>query len=250
MYTVLVIDDEPLIADSLAKLLADSPRINNRCCVYKAYNTYEASFIIQNENIDLIISDVKMSGMDGITFRNSLIEQYPDIRFLFISGYPDFDNIYNAMKYPGTRFLLKSEDDDVILKNVTELIDTLPPQNACVTTDEHFARKVYDFVEQHLEYEGCLSAVADYMRMNPSYLSRLYKKVTGENFSKMVCRLKIEKAKQLLSDTRERISDIGNAVGFVTPSSFAYFFKKNVGVTPKQYRNQSIMTKQGGMNQS
>lgn len=239
MYTVLVIDDEPIIADSIAKLLADSPEIAGKCNIFKAYNTYEAAFIIQNEEVDLVVSDVKMSGMDGITFRNSLAAQNMDIRFLFISGYADFDNMYNAMKYPGTRFLLKSEDDDVIIKNVVELIDSLPPQNTCTTTDAHFARKVYDFVECHLEYEGCLSAVADYMNMNSSYLSRLYKRVTGENFSKMVCRLKIEKAKQMLSDTQEKISDIGNAVGFGTASSFAYFFKKNVGVTPKQYRIQS-----------
>ncbi|MBQ2922882.1 MAG: helix-turn-helix domain-containing protein [Tyzzerella sp.] len=239
MYTILVIDDEPIIADSIAKLLSDSPGIGSRCNVFKAYNTYEASFIIQNENVDIIVSDIKMSGMDGIAFRNSLVKQNLHIQFLFISGYTDFDDIYNAIKYPGTRFLLKSEDDDVIIKNVIELIDALPPQNACITIDDHFAKKVYDFVEDHLEYEGCLSAVADHMNMNPSYLSRLYKKITGENFSKMVCRLKIEKSKQMLSDTNERISDIGNAVGFVTPSSFAYFFKKNVGITPKQYRQQA-----------
>lgn len=240
MYTILVIDDEPIIANSIAKLLSDTTSIAEQCNICKAYNALEAGFIVQNEDIDLIISDVKMTGMDGIAFRDSLIKQGLDIKFLFISGYSDFDNIYNAMKYPGTRFLLKSEDDNVIIRNVLELIDSLPPPNACIPSDEHFARKIYDFVECHLGYEGCLSAVADYMHMNPSYISRLYKRVTGENFSKMVCRLKIEKAKQLLSDTDEKISDIGNAVGFGTSSSFAYFFKKNVGITPKEYRNHRI----------
>ncbi len=239
MYTILVIDDEPLIADSIARLLSGDARIAASCTVCKAYNAHEARFFIENEEVDIVVSDVKMPGMDGISFREEVSKTNPEIRFLFISGYADFDNVYKVMKVPGARFLLKTESDAVILQHVAEMVESLPPQeNTQVGNYESFVRQVNQFVAENLEYEGCLSATASFMNVNPAYLSRLYKQLTGINFSKMVCQEKIKKAKTLLLETNTHIAQIGKAVGFGTASSFTFFFKKHVGVTPTQYRSQ------------
>lgn len=239
MYTILVIDDEPLIADSIMRLLNGDSRIHANCTVCKAYNAHEARFLIENEEVDIVVSDVRMPSMDGISFRDEISRSNPEILFLFISGYADFDNIYRVMKVPNTRFLLKTESDDVILKNVAEMVASLPPQeDPPVENHEKFVRQVDQFVSEHLEYESNLAAVSAYMNMNPAYLSRRYKQITGIKFSHMVARKKIDKAKILLVETNTHIKQISKDLGFGSVSSFTFFFKKQMGLTPSQYRNR------------
>lgn len=258
MFSLLIVDDEPFITDSLCSMLHKDEDIRSCCEIYRAYNAYEAQFLVENENIDLIMSDVNMPGLDGIGLRNQLLAQGRSCAFIFISGFSDFDNIYQAMKVPNTRFLLKSEPDEVILDAIKEqltllknddhreLVQTQDPEKKDDfdggllpgPADIRLIRKIDDFLKKHLRDEGCLTAVADYIGVSPAYLSRLYKQLTGINFSRRVCQLKIEYAQQLLRETNKKVYEISNEVGFVSSSAFVYFFKKNTGVTPQQYRSQ------------
>lgn len=252
MFEVLVVDDEPIIADSLYCLLLRDDFIKKNCEVHKAYNAFEAQFIVENEGIDLVLSDVNMPNLDGISFRNKLLAEGKECSFIFISGYSDFNNIYLAMKIPDTRFLLKSEPDEVIIKAVIEQLSLLQSKQSNKKDKEpeiqedtmtksaknKFVKEIDDFLTNHLKDEACLKAVADFVNMSPPYLSRLYKELTGVNFSNRLCQLKIDKAKYYLSNTKKKVYEISSEVGFVAPSAFVYFFKKNTGMTPQQYRNQ------------
>jgi len=244
MYELLIVDDEPLITDSLCTLLKRNEYIRNNCEIHKAYNAYEAQFLVGNECIDLIISDVNMPDMDGITFRNKLISEKIECAFVFISGYSDFDNIYRAMKIPNTIFLLKSELDEEIIKVVLEQLKLISKNKkeekaTGEISDVKIIREIDEFLYTHLKNEGCLIAVADYVSMSPAYLSRLYKQLTGVNFSKRVCQIKIERSQYYLKETKMKVYEISQEVGFISSSAFVYFFKKNTGMTPQQYRNQS-----------
>jgi two-component system response regulator YesN len=72
--------------------------------------------------------------------------------------------------------------------------------------------------------------------MNPSYLSRLYKKVCGENLFDYISGAKIERAKVLLQKEKSRISDVAVSVGFNSVGYFSNVFKKKVGVSPQEYK--------------
>lgn len=68
--------------------------------------------------------------------------------------------------------------------------------------------------------------------MNPNYLSRLFKAVTGIGFSKYLLTLRMEKAKELLADTSLSIGEIASMVGYTSTSYFIANFKKYFGETP------------------
>lgn len=81
-----------------------------------------------------------------------------------------------------------------------------------------------------------LSAAADRLGVNNSYLSRLFKKETDENFVDYLVDVRIGKAEYLLKTTKLKNSEISAMVGFEDERYFGKAFKKKCGVTPRQYR--------------
>ena len=68
------------------------------------------------------------------------------------------------------------------------------------------------------------------------YFSKMFKESTGENFIEYLTNVRIEKAKELLNNTDYSMKEIGIMVGYADPNYFSRTFKKNVGVTPTEYR--------------
>lgn len=81
-----------------------------------------------------------------------------------------------------------------------------------------------------------LTMLADRMQINSSYLSRLFKKEFGENFSAYLLNMRIRQARELLHTTQFRSSEIARMVGFEDAHYFSQVFKKQCGMTPSQYR--------------
>ena len=74
------------------------------------------------------------------------------------------------------------------------------------------------------------------MNISPYYFSKLFKEETGGNFIDYVTAIRMEKAKELLSSTDKSMKEICSAVGYQDPNYFSRSFKKNVGVTPTEYK--------------
>lgn len=96
--------------------------------------------------------------------------------------------------------------------------------------------KIKDYIWLHMNEDVSLKKISEVMFYNESYLSRLFKKLTGSNFKDFVTTLRLEKSKYLLKNTDMMIKDICKNVGFDSTSHFQFFFKKNVGITPLDYR--------------
>jgi two-component system response regulator YesN len=72
--------------------------------------------------------------------------------------------------------------------------------------------------------------------INPSYCSYLFKEKTGENFNDFVNRIRIEKAKELLKSSPEKVYKIAKTLGYDNTKYFFRVFKKVTGYTPEEYR--------------
>lgn len=81
-----------------------------------------------------------------------------------------------------------------------------------------------------------LALVAEGVNVSSSYLSRFFKDQTGYNFADYLNRLRIERAKALLSDHRLTLNEIAGSVGYLSANTLIRIFKKYEGVTPGQYR--------------
>lgn len=94
-------------------------------------------------------------------------------------------------------------------------------------------------VEQHyMEDDFSLTTIADKLEMNPSYVSRLFKKELQENFSNYILSRRMKQAKFLLSTTDLKIQDIAAQCGFSDIHYFGQVFKRESKMTPKQYRSE------------
>lgn len=84
LYTVLVVDDDPLVLDVVAKLLA-APG----CTVLTARDGYEAVQTLADRNVDLMITDLNMPGLDGVQLGNQAKLMHPYLRIIYITGFAD-----------------------------------------------------------------------------------------------------------------------------------------------------------------
>lgn len=97
-------------------------------------------------------------------------------------------------------------------------------------------RKVTDLMERQLTEEFDLDRLAHAAGMSEFHFSRLFKKATGFSPSHYFIRLRMAKARRLLRETGRSVIDIGLDVGYSSPSHFAHIFRREVGVSPTDYR--------------
>lgn len=96
--------------------------------------------------------------------------------------------------------------------------------------------KAIEYMEAHFDKQMSLETVAKQVYVNPAYLSHIFKKYTGENFTEYLTSMRINYAKQLLIDTEYKIYEIGRMAGFGDSCYFSNVFKKREGVSPNEYR--------------
>lgn len=122
MYRLLIVDDEPIIVDWLYDLfLASGLDLD----IYKAYSGIEALEWLKRAKIEIVLSDIKMPGMTGLQLTQHIHSSWPSCKVIFLSAYDNFDYVYEAIKKEGIRYLLKTEDDKVIINAIEKAIEEL-----------------------------------------------------------------------------------------------------------------------------
>ena len=98
-----------------------------------------------------------------------------------------------------------------------------------------------DYIQEHQAEELSLNQVAKAVNMSTFYFCKMFKKVTGINFTDYVARVRIEKSKNLLLNPNLRVSEIAFEVGFQSLTHFNRVFKKLLGQSPTDYRAQLLV---------
>lgn len=99
-----------------------------------------------------------------------------------------------------------------------------------------------DYIIRHIHSRILLAETAQYLKISPAYLSRLFKKEFGISFSEYVNKLKIEEAASLLLYTEYTDAEISSLLAFSSQSYFIKVFRKYMGTTPKKYKKQYNMS--------
>ena len=100
--------------------------------------------------------------------------------------------------------------------------------------------KARAYIQEHQTEDLNLSQVAKAVNMSSYYFCKMFKKVTGINFTDYVARVRIEKSKNLLLNPNLRVSEIAFEVGFQSLTHFNRVFKKILGQSPTEYRAQLL----------
>ena len=96
-----------------------------------------------------------------------------------------------------------------------------------------------NYIDTHYNKDISLDDVSREVEISPYYFSKLFKEETGENFIEYVTNIRLERARELLAKTEYSMKEICGEIGYADPNYFSRIFKKNVGLTPTEYKEGS-----------
>ncbi len=145
-------------------------------------------------------------------------------------------------EYFGTRFLSPTKHEAAV-KLLTIFAQHLSIVSNQVVVHQRNAEppvitRAKEYIHQHEADDLSLGEVAKAVNTSSFYFCKLFKKITGLNFTHYVSRVRVEKAKNLLLNPNLRVSEIAFEVGFQSLTHFNRVFKKIIGQSPTEYRAQ------------
>lgn len=124
MYKLLIADDEKIIRESVSELI-DWKSLDieiTACCK----NGMEALDAIMDTAPDIVMTDIRMPGIDGLELINRIRGIDPRIQFIILTGYPEFDYARRALRYGVREYLLKPISEEAIIEAVNNVKTALP----------------------------------------------------------------------------------------------------------------------------
>ncbi len=100
---------------------------------------------------------------------------------------------------------------------------------------------IEEFVRQNFQNESLsVKTISDHVNRSTSYVCTVFKNETGMTLNQFITKCRMEKAKEMLTDPRYKITDIASRVGYLDVNYFGKIFKKYSGVTPSDYRGTLV----------
>jgi len=115
--SVLIVDDEQEIRDSLSEVLTDEDYLT-----YTAENGEVALSMLEEQHFDIIISDIKMPKLDGVTLLRKVKEQAPDTFVILITSYGSTETAIEAMRHGAIDYVLKPLDFDELILRIKNIV--------------------------------------------------------------------------------------------------------------------------------
>lgn len=246
-YKVYLVEDEAPIRRNICSKIDMCKLPFDVVGVFK--NGRQALDSIPNIKPDVIITDIKMPIMDGLSLAENVHSNYPDILVAIISGYNDFEYARDAIKFRVTDYLTKPVDIDELNNLLLELKQRLDENNPDINREAEtilksrhshgFLESIKEYIHIHFKENITVTDIAIEFSCNQEYLTRLFKKNTGNSLLHYIISLKIKEAKKVLRNYDDiDIQSVGEIVGYADPYYFSRIFKKYTLMTPSGYRKQ------------
>lgn len=233
MIKIAIVDDEEIIRQGIACLLKEANRGYQVVGLFE--NGQKALDFLVNYQVDVVITDIRMPVMDGLSFIQKLQQMGGEYQIIILSGYDDFEYARQAIHFGVKEYLLKP----INREELYSAIDRHAAKKA-ESQERSAIAEVKRILEEEFDQPLDLNYLASRVYLTPKYLSQLFRTETGITIVRYLLSLRIEKAKKLLTENKELKSyEVAEQVGYSDPVAFSKIFKKLVGMTPREYREQS-----------
>ncbi len=253
LLKLVIVDDEPIILQGL--LSTYDWESMGFTVVGSAESGEESLRVIRETRPDVVLTDIRMKQITGLMVMEEIQKTDIDCLFIVLSAYRDFTYAQKACNLGAFDYLLKPLEDDT-------LRDTMARAHAAclrrsgresasqaITQEDAYADlpdqqreyigRAMDYIEEHLTEEDLsIVSVATHVYLNPVYFGRVFKSASGMTFKQYVLQQRMERAKQLLTQTDSSIADVCEQVGIGNPSYFSRLFKEYTGRLPSEYKRE------------
>lgn len=246
--SILIVEDNPDISFYISTLL------NGKYHLDYASNGEEGISKAKNCMPELILTDLMMPGMDGYTLCHEIrqSEILNHIPIIIITAKSGVEDRIHGLEEGADAYLLKPFNAEELLVRVEKLLEQRrqlrdkyskalqegSEQSVELTPrDRDFLNRLTAIIHNHLADKNLnADLIADKICMSRTQLNRKIRAITDYTATTYILRIRMEKAKRLLSSTEYPIGEIAMACGFEDTSYFARVFKQMFDVTPTQFR--------------
>jgi len=240
MFKLLIVEDEDEIRNSLANYFPWN-QIGYEVAASFPNGKQAFEYILQNQ-VDAVLSDVKMPVMDGIELAKAISERNLPVKIVFLSAFQDFDYLQQSMVYGARNYILKPTKYDDLVAVFTKLTTELAsPDVKAEPEDGSNRKKLIEIIKARVleDLSDCsLSTVSKSVYLTPSYVSTLFKKETGINFAEYALSEKMRYAAELLATGDLKMNAISEMTGYSDTKNFMRAFRNFYGKSPGRYRRE------------
>lgn len=240
--TVLIVDDEDQFRESLSVALEEEFH------VLAASNVRNGLSIIDENPLSLILLDLRMPGLTGIDLLEKLRSRNNKTPVFILTGNSCHEWAEKCADMNVHGYIRKPVDVESLICRIKKLLGMEGFEVLREMWNGHYEKRAADLspvIKNGLRYicdtyskEFDRSKLAAFLDISPDYLSRQFHKECDLSLHDYVNKLRVLKSKELLRDLRSKIKEIAVAVGIRDVSYFCAMFKKQTGMTPKEYQKK------------
>lgn len=246
---ILVVDDNPEM------ILFIKNCIQNQYSVDTALDASEALSLMEEKSYDLIISDIMMPGIDGISFTKKVRADinYSHIPVILLSAKTENTAKVEGLQSGADVFIEKPFSTSYLKAQISSLLENrramldafnrspMASYSALATNkgDEAFLNRLNEEIEKHISDETfSVESLTDILSISRSNLQRKLKGISGVTPGDYLRNYRLKRACKLLLETDMRINEVAFYVGFNSASYFTKAFYKCYQMSPKEFVNK------------
>ena len=230
---IMVVDDEMIVREDI-KTILDWGKCGFEI-VMEAGNGKQACKLFRQHPVDIIIADIEMPVMNGLDMASQILSLDPEVKFIFLTAYSDFDFLRASMRMGIHSYILKHEiEKDVLLQELNRLRWEIEKEKTQNHRPEDRFEMLKSYIDRNYSQDISLETLAELFGLTESYMSRLFKTRIGVTFQAYLKQVRMEKAKELLLSGEDKISEIAKKTGYRSIQYFYLVFKQYYGITPAE----------------
>ena len=183
MYNVVIVEDEELVRRGIVTAVnwasVDCAVVGEAAC------GTDGIAVIRSSHPDIVVTDIRMPGMDGLEMLRRLREEGCEAKFILLTAYSDFAYAQTAVKLGASDYLLKPFHDGELEAAVARIIEKSRSRAQAGLVDvanikNRYVTEAAQFMASHLnDPDMSVGAVARQLGLSEGHLSHLFKKETG-----------------------------------------------------------------------
>lgn len=255
MLKVLLVDDEAPILNNL-KMVIPWAELGMEVMGI-ARSGQEALSFFEQQVPDIILSDIRMPVMDGLSLVGELRSRGCTAEVLLLTGYQEFEYARLAIKYQVRDYICKpihyKELENTLRLIGQQLIRTRkldPLQFAAIQmqsqemtespkkSSTHLMAEAITYIMGRLDKDLGIEELAGHLGISCSYFCLLFKNHLGITFVEYLTNQRIEAAKYMLTHSDKSVTQIGVGMGYHERRYFTKVFQRYTGMTPSEFREQ------------